>query len=107
MNLSTPTSSHSTCFLKIATTGNTRTHPGGSEVKNPSANAGDTGDTGSVPRLERSHGEGKGNPLQYSFLENSIDRGAWQAIVHKVAKLIRPSEQGLSIIFFSLQKDRF
>ena len=43
-------------------------------VKNPPANA---GDAGSIPGLERSSGGGNGNPLQYSFLENSMDRGAW------------------------------
>ena len=46
-------------------------------VKNLSANAGDTKDGGSIPRLGTSLGKGKGNPLQYSYLENSMDRGAW------------------------------
>ena len=55
-------------------------------VKNPPANAGDTRDVGLIPGLGRSPGEGNGNPLQYSFLENSMDRGAWQATVHRVAK---------------------
>ena len=41
---------------------------------------------GSVPGLERSPGEGHANPLQYSYLENPRDRGAWQATVHRVAK---------------------
>ena len=50
--------------------------PGGSVVKNPPANAGDTGDMGSIPGLERSLGGGNVNPLQYSCLENSMDRGA-------------------------------
>ena len=54
-------------------------------VKNPPVNAGDTRDTGSVPGLGRS-GEGNGNPLQYSCLENPMDRRAWGAIVHGVAK---------------------
>ena len=45
-----------------------------------------TGDLVSIPELERSPGEGKGNPLQYSCLENPLDRGAWQATVHGVAK---------------------
>ena len=45
-------------------------------VKNPPANAGDVGDTGSIPGLERYPGEGNGYPLQYSCLENPIDRGA-------------------------------
>ena len=54
--------------------------------KNPPANAGDAGDVGSVPRLGRSPGEGSGNPLQYSSLENPMDRGVWQAAVHGVSK---------------------
>ena len=53
-------------------------------VKNPSATAGDTGDLDLIPRSGRSPGEGNGNPLQYSYLGNSMDRGAWQAIVHGV-----------------------
>ena len=57
--------------------------PGGSEVK---ASASSAGDLGSIPRSGISPGEGNGNPLQYSWLENSMDRGAWQAIVHEVAK---------------------
>ena len=57
--------------------------PGGSEVKNPPANA---GDTGSVPDSERSPGEGHGNPLQYSCLGNPMDRGALRATVHGVTK---------------------
>ena len=44
------------------------------------------GDPGSVPELGRSPGDGKGNPLQYSCLENSMDRGAWRATVHGVSK---------------------
>ena len=43
------------------------------------------GDSGSIPVSGRSSGEGNGNPLQYSCLENSMDRGAWQAKVHRVA----------------------
>ena len=50
--------------------------PGGSVVKNPPANARDAGDSGSVPGLERSPGGENGNPPQYSWLENSMDRGA-------------------------------
>ena len=46
-------------------------------VKNLPANAGDTGYGGSIPELGRSPGRGHGNPLQYSYLENSMDRGAW------------------------------
>ena len=55
-------------------------------VENPAANVEDAGDTGSVPGLGRSPGGGNDNPLQYSCLENSMDRGAWWAIVHGVAK---------------------
>ena len=54
-------------------------------VKNLPANAGDTGDIGSIPGLERSPGGGNGNPLQYSCLKNPMDRGAWQATVYRVA----------------------
>ena len=55
-------------------------------VKNPPANAGDTRDVGSIPGLERSPGEGNGNPFQYSCLGNPMDRGAWWAVVQGVAK---------------------
>ena len=55
-------------------------------VKDPSASAGDVGDVGSIPRLGRSPGEGNGNPLRYSCLENPTDRGAWWATVHGVTK---------------------
>ena len=48
--------------------------------------AGDAGDAGSFPGSGRSPGEGNGNPLQYSYLENPMDRGAGQATVHGVAK---------------------
>ena len=58
----------------------------GSAVKESSCNAGATGDVGSIPGLGRSPGGGHGNPLQYSCLENSTDRGAWRATVHRVAK---------------------
>ena len=58
----------------------------GSAVKNLPTNVGDVGDTGSIPGSGRSPGEGNGNPLQYSYLENHVDRGAWWAIVHGVTK---------------------
>ena len=45
------------------------------------------GDPGSIPGLGRSPGEGNGNPLQYSYLENPTDRGAWQATVHGIARI--------------------
>ena len=63
--------------------------PGGSEGKASACNA---GDLDSIPGSGRSPGEGNGNPLQYSCLENSMDRGAWWATVHGVAK----SRTGLS-----------
>ena len=62
-------------------------------VKNLTANAGGTRDTVSIPGSGRSPGVGNGNPLQYSYLENSMDRGAWRATVHGAAK----SWTGLSI----------
>ena len=55
-------------------------------VKNLPANAGDVRDVGSLPQLGRSPEEGNGFPLQYSWLGNSMDRGAWQATVHGVAE---------------------
>jgi len=55
-------------------------------VKNPPANAGDARDAGLIPGSGRSPGGGNGNSLQYSCLENSMDRGAWKATVHGVAK---------------------
>ena len=55
-------------------------------VKNLPAKAGDSRDTGSIPGLGRSPGVGNGTPLQYSCLENSMDRGAWQATVHGAEK---------------------
>ena len=57
--------------------------PGGSVVENPPGKA---GDMSSIPGLGRFTGEGNGNPLQYSCLENSMNRGAWQATVHGVTK---------------------
>ena len=58
----------------------------GSVVKNPPASAGDIKDMGSVPGSARSTGGRKGNLLQYSYLENPMDRGAWQATVHGVIR---------------------
>ena len=57
--------------------------PGGSVVKNLPANS---GATGLIPGPGRSSGEGNGNPLQYSSLENPVDRGAWRAAAHRVAQ---------------------
>ena len=55
-------------------------------VENPSANAADRKTTGLIPGPRRSPGEGNGNPLQYSCLENPIYRGAWRATIYRVAK---------------------
>ena len=60
--------------------------PGGAVGKNPPANAGDTGEEDLNPGLGRSPGGGNDNPLQYSCLENSMDRGAKWTTVHRVAK---------------------
>ena len=60
--------------------------PGASVVKNPSAKAGDVRDAGSIPRLGRFPGEGNGNPLQCSNLENPMDRGACWATVYGVTQ---------------------
>ena len=55
-------------------------------VKNPLANAGDIRDAGSGPGSERFPGRGHESPLQYAFLENTMDRGAWWAMVRRVTK---------------------
>ena len=57
--------------------------PGGLDGKEPAHNV---GDPGSIPGLGRSFAEGKGNPFQYFYLENSMDRGPWQATVHGIAE---------------------
>ena len=54
--------------------------------KESACNARDTGDMGLIPGLGRSPGEGNGNPFQYSYLGNLMERGAWQAAVHGVAR---------------------
>ena len=65
---------------------NFRGFPSGSAAKNLPANAGDAGDASLIPRSGRSLGGGHGNPMQYSCLENLVDRGAWQATAHGVAE---------------------
>ena len=67
--------------------------PGGSVIKNPPVNA---GDTGLIPGSGRSPGGGNGNPLQFSYLGNLMDRGAWQAIVHGVTKNIHVYNREIS-----------
>jgi len=61
-------------------------------VKNSPANSGDLREEGVIPGLERSPGGGHGNPLQYSFLENPMDRRGWQATVYGVAELDTQSD---------------
>ena len=61
--------------------------PGSAVVKNLPANAGDGKTMSVIPGLGRSPGVENGNPLQYSCLENSVDRGAWQAIDNRIAKI--------------------
>ena len=68
--------------------------PGGTVVKNTPANA---GDEGLIPGSRRSPGEGNGNPLQYSCLENCMDRGAWQATVRGGHKELNMTEHSTEI----------
>ena len=68
--------------------------PGGSDSKESTCNA---GDPGSIPGSGRSPGEGNGNPLQYSCLENPMDRGAWRATVHSVVKKESDKTEGLTL----------
>ena len=72
----------SLCFIQPGILQNVLS-PGGSEGKASACNA---GDLGSIPGSGRSPGEGNGNPLQYSCLENPMDKGAWWATVHGVTK---------------------
>ena len=59
----------------------------GAMVNNPPANAGDARNAGSIPVLGRCSGVRNGNSFQYSCMENSMDRGAWQATVHRVTRV--------------------
>ena len=72
--------------------------PGGSDSR---ASARNVGDLGLIPGSGRSPGEGNGNPLHYSCLKNSMDKGAWQATVHGIGK----SQTQLSSFTFSLSKE--
>ena len=77
-------------------------------AKNLPANAGDVRDTGSVPELGRSPGGGRGNSLQYSCLENPMDRGAWCVTGHGVTKRqvsTHPPHLGLGNPFYSKSTD--
>ena len=86
-------------IVKISDTPRYQKHNGGmgfsgsSDGEESICNA---GDLGSIPRSERSPREGKGNPFQYSCLENATDRGAWQATVHGTARV----GHGLALSFF-------
>ena len=64
----------------------TTAFPGGSVLKNPPANAGDTEEAGLMPEWEKSPGRGNGNPLQYACLDNPMNTGAWRATVHGVTE---------------------
>ena len=68
-------------------------YPGGAVIKNLSVNVRESRDVGLIPGIGRSSGGGNSNPLQYSCLENLIDRGAWWATVHGVAKESDTTEQ--------------
>ena len=72
--------------------------PGGSEGKVSACNA---GDSGSIPGLGRSPGEGNGNPLQYSCLENPVDGGAWEATVHGLQRVGR--DWATSLVYEKMQ----
>ena len=74
------------CIMYLPLTIRLMGFPGGSVVKNPPANAGDTGDKGLIPGSGKSPGEENGNPVQYSCLNNPVDNGAWWATVHGIAK---------------------
>ena len=77
--------------------------PGGLEVK---ASAWNVGDSGSIPGSGRSPGEGNGTPLQYSCLENPMDRGAWWAAVHGVARSrTQLSDFTFTFHFHALEKE--
>ena len=64
-----------------------RDFPGGAMVENPPGNAGDVRDVRSISGSGRSPGRGHGNLLQYSYLENPMDRGVWEATVSRVTKI--------------------
>ena len=76
--------------------------PGGSVVKKPPDNAEDVGDAGSIPGWGRSPGEGNGNPLQQPSLGNPMDRGAWRATAHGVAKSWMWLNTGTYNLFFKI-----
>ena len=75
-----------TLFKQSRSRKNSKGLTGDPVVKNPPAHAGDTRDAGLIPESGRSLGVGNGNPLLYSCLENSMDRGAWRVTVQRVTK---------------------
>ena len=75
--------------------------PGGSVVKNPPAHA---GDLGSIPGSGRSPGDGNGNPLQDSRLENPTDRGIWQGTVQRVTEVSEVTEHACMSKYFTVLK---
>ena len=77
---------------------------GGSVVKSLSANAGDSRDSDLIHGLERSPGGGRGNPFQYSCLENPMDRGAWWAPVHGITKRVKPNLTAKQQLFSPTEK---
>ena len=91
---SIPPSEVKNCFLSVLLEFNVFTcnyliyvgFPGSSVVKNPPAKE---GDAGLIPGLRRSPGKGNGNPLEYSCLENPLDREGWQVTVHEVPPKVR------------------
>ena len=74
--------------------------------KETTCQAGDTRDAGSIPESGRSPGVGNGNPYQYSCLENSIDRGAWQATVHGVTESNTTDHSTASRVYFKKMRLR-
>ena len=74
-------------------------------INNPPANAGDIRDAGLSPGLGRSHGRRNGNPFQYSCLENPMDRGAWQTIVHGIAESDTTERLNQHIILLQIGKE--
>ena len=78
------THTHTVCNCKILET--TQVFMGFPDNSGGKESTCNTGDLGSIPGLGRSPGEGNGSPLQYSYLGNSMDRGAWRATVHKLQR---------------------
>ena len=95
-----------TCNLKIYCFFNVKGFPGGASGKEPTCQCRrlKREDAGLIPGLGKSPAEGNGNPFQYSCLENSTDRGAWPATVHRVAKIRKQIDYGRCILVTLLLK---